>query len=92
MGHPEVSALDEVRAAELITALAHTVIGVPSEFALSTGVRRGERLALRWDDLDLERRQFRVVRSLEQLKGGDYRFERPKTKKSRRVVRLSVQR
>lgn len=33
--------------------------------ALGTGMRRGELLALRWQDVDLERAQFRIEQSLE---------------------------
>ena len=38
--------------------------------ALSTGMRRGELLAIRWQDVDLEVGQVRVERSLEQLDAG----------------------
>lgn len=55
--------------------------------ALGTGMRRGELLALRWQDMDLDRSQARVERSLEQTKAG-LRFKSPKTKYGRRTIAL----
>ena len=46
--------------------------------ALATGMRRGELLALRWQDLDLDAGQITVARSLEQTATG-LRFKEPKT-------------
>jgi integrase len=51
-------------------------------------MRRGELLALRWSDLDLENGTVRVERSLEQTKKG-LRFKAPKTKSGRRKINLS---
>jgi integrase len=55
--------------------------------ALGTGMRRGELLALRWQDVDLDRALARVERSLEQTKAG-LRFKAPKTKHGRRCIAL----
>lgn len=55
--------------------------------ALGTGLRRGEILALRWQDVDLEGGALRVERSLEETKAG-LRFKSPKTKHGRRTVPL----
>src|SRR5262249_47383005 len=52
---------------------------------LSTGMRRGETLALRWKNVDLERGTLRVVESLEQTKSG-IRFKAPKTDRVRVVT------
>ena len=50
----------------------------------TTGLRIGEALALRWDDLDLEARILRVNRTV-------FRnvVSQPKTKRSRRTIKLS---
>ena len=55
--------------------------------ALSTGMRRGELLGLRWQDVDLNSGTLRVVQSLEQTKAG-LRFKAPKTKHGRRTITL----
>ena len=57
--------------------------------ALNTGMRQGELLALKWDDVDLERGVLRVRRTLTR-EGGSYAFGEPKTKKSRRTIRLTT--
>jgi len=56
--------------------------------ALFTGMRRSELLALRWQDIDFIYGQIYVNRGLHQLKGGEYVFTAPKSKKSRRTIAL----
>jgi len=53
--------------------------------ALTTGLRRGELLGLRWSDVDLNSRQLHVRRALQRV-GGKLRFVEPKTSTSVRVV------
>ena len=57
-------------------------------FAVTTGLRQGELLGLRWDDLDLAEGLIRVKRTLTRLQGHLLLGE-PKTKKSRRTVQLT---
>jgi integrase len=52
---------------------------------LATGMRRGEIVALRWRDIDLDGGKIRVERSLEETKAG-LAFKEPKTKAGRRSV------
>src|SRR5215813_14252458 len=54
---------------------------------LTTGLRRGELLALRLSDIDLEGATLRVERSLEETKAG-LRFKEPKTKHGKRTLSL----
>ena len=55
--------------------------------AIGTGMRRGEALALRWCDVDLDAAVVRVERSLEESVQG-LRFKAPKTRKGRRTIPL----
>lgn len=56
---------------------------------LSTGLRPSEALALRWQDVDLNRHALRITRTVRRH-GGVWLFDEPKTKKSRRVVDYPV--
>lgn len=51
----------------------------------TTGMRRGEALGLRWSDIDLERREIRVVRALVPVEGGRA-WSTTKTKAGKRIV------
>jgi len=57
--------------------------------AVHCGLRQGELLALRWEDVDLETGTLRVSRTLSRTKDGPI-FTAPKTAKSRRTVRLTT--
>jgi integrase len=57
--------------------------------ALNTGMRQGEFLALKWDDVDLERGVLRVRRTLTHADRA-YVLGEPKTSKSRRTIRLTT--
>ena len=52
-------------------------------------MRRGEVLALRWSDCNLDAGMIQVVRSVEQTKAG-VRFKAPKSASGRRSIALSV--
>lgn len=82
-----MTVLDENQTAVLLEAARHTRLGIVVLLAVATGLRRGEILALRWQDVDLDRGVAHVRRSLEQLRGG-LNFKQPKTAKSRRTVAL----
>ncbi|MCA9877557.1 MAG: site-specific integrase [Thermomicrobiales bacterium] len=57
--------------------------------ALSTGMRQGELLGLKWGDLDLGAGTLSVQRSLQWQREGKYQFVDPKTSRSRRRIHLS---
>ena len=65
----------------------HTLRPVVS-FLLATGARRGEALALRWKDIDLNKSIVRIERAVEQTAAG-LRIKTPKTKAGRRNVAIS---
>ena len=81
----EMMTLTAEQAARLLEAIKRNRVYWPVLIALSTGMRRGEILALRWKNIDLDRGVARVVESLEQTKAA-LRFKAPKTEKARAIT------
>jgi integrase len=90
-GRSEIGALDENRALALLHGLRDTSLAAPVHLTLLTGLRRGELLAMQWDDVDLERRVLNVRRSLEQTESRKWAFKDTKTLGSRRPVPLTAE-
>lgn len=83
---PEALSIAEVD--RLLTAAEGKPIQPLVTLAVLTGMRRGELLAVRWRDTDLENGTLIVQRSLEETDGGTLRFKGPKTSAGRRVIQL----
>lgn len=81
----EMKTITEAQTATLLQGLQGTRYHVPVLVAVSCGLRRGELLGLRWQDLDLDARTLSVRQALEQTKSG-ISMKRPKTKKSERLI------
>jgi len=81
----EMTVLNVEQSAQLLDAVRYSHIYWPVLLALATGMRRGEVLAIRWRNIDLERGSLRIVESLEQTRAG-LRFKSPKTDRSRAVT------
>lgn len=79
---------DEAR--RLLRDLRGTQVYVPAAVALATGVRRGEVLALKWEDIDIKRGELHVRAALEQVGKAVTRRD-PKTERSRRTVPFGAQ-
>jgi integrase len=82
----EILTQDQVDAA--LKKLSGTALYPIAVVALATGIRRGELLALRWQDVDLDNAILRVERSLEETQAKGLRFKSPKTKHGRRTISL----
>ena len=81
----ELITLTADQSAWLLEALGHSRVYWPVLLALSTGMRRGEILAVRWKNVDLELGTLRVVESLEQTKTS-IRFKAPKSGRHRSIT------
>jgi integrase len=80
-----IATLSAEQAAELLDRIKHSRVYWPSLVALATGMRRGEILALRWKNADLDRAVLHVIESLEETKTG-IRFKPPKNRRTRAVT------
>jgi integrase len=56
--------------------------------ALTTGMRRGELMALRWSDIDFENKSLQVRHTVSHYAGHGYVENEPKTAKGKRVIIL----
>ena len=56
--------------------------------ALAVGLRHGEALGLRWEDVDLKARTLRVSHALQRVPGKGLQLVEPKSKTSQRVIPL----
>ncbi len=79
--------LSETEARHFLETLQGHRLEVLFTLMLATGLRRGEALGLRWEDLDTKRGVLRVQRQL-QREGEGLIVREPKTMRSRRVVNL----
>lgn len=87
---PEVAYFDQAQARAFVEATYRLPEYLVLHFALETGMRPGEYLALRWSDVDLARRVVRVSQAVTVgLRGGGMEIKPPKTEASRRTVAIS---
>lgn len=84
----DMTTLDEDQVHTFLEAAAGERFEALYVVAISSGMRLGELLGLRWHDVDLERATAQIQQSV-QFIGGRAVFMQPKTKKSRRQVQLT---
>lgn len=84
----EFAALDAEQARAVLDAVRGTNAYMPALLSLATGMRLGEVLALRWEDVDLEAGLISVRRSLYSPAKGQYVFKEPKSASSRRAIEI----
>jgi integrase len=84
----EMRTLSAVETRELLEAARDDKLEALYVLAVHTGMRQGELLALKWQDVDLENAKLGVRRTIT-MSGGRILLGEPKTKKSRRTIRLT---
>jgi integrase len=85
----KVEILSKDQAEQVLQRLRGRPLYMVVLLGLTTGMRRGELLALRWRDVDFDGAKVRVERSLEETKSG-LRFKGPKTKHGHRTIALAA--
>lgn len=89
----KIRVLDAGEAERFIKAAKSDAMGAALVFAVATGARPEEYLALRWSDVDFDKGEVRIGRVVQWRRkesGGGFYFLPPKTKKSRRTLRVSA--
>jgi integrase len=81
----EIAILTKPEIATLLQAAGRLYL--PVLVGVTTGMRRGELLGLRWSDIDLKAARITVNQSLERI-AGESVFKAPKTAGSRRTITL----
>jgi integrase len=82
---PHITPLTPEQARALLAAVQGDPLEALYRVALSLGLRRGEVLALRWEDIDFKRKELHVTGSVRRT-GGVLRRRATKTESSRRAL------
>jgi len=89
VSHKEMRVLTSDQARTFLSAAESTRYQALFHLALHTGMREGELLGLKWEDLDWVTRQLQVKRQLQRMSGKGLVFAEPKTAAGRRTIVLS---
>jgi integrase len=84
----EMKTLTDTQVQTLLLAARGTRYEALYLLAVTTGIRQGELLGLRWSDLDWVTRHLSVQRQLQRLSGQGMVFGEPKSASGRRVIAL----
>lgn len=88
VGRSEMQHLSKAQVEALLEHATDAVFRAFYALAATTGLRRGELLALKWSDVDFDRGTVLVQRTAQRLKGRGIVLGEPKTSAGRRSVRL----
>src|SRR5262245_20006593 len=83
----EMVALSQQQSLQLLALLEESPLRLPVFLALTTGMRRGELLGLKWGDIDWDRGVVSIKRALKQSRRG-LELKKPKTARSARTIAL----
>lgn len=86
----EMLALTEAQTAALLTELQGGPWRSAALVTVTTGLRRGELLALRWSDVDLARAELHVRRTVDEVNGKALAYKAPKSGKPRTVALMAA--
>ncbi len=84
----EAKTLSPEQAAAFLEAVKGDKLEALYTVAMALGLRRGEALALKWEDIDMEAGTLRVRHTLKSLPGGGWDLTEPKSRQSRRTLGL----
>ncbi len=84
----DIPSIEVIRAA--LATIHGTDLELPIRLAVTTGVRPGELVALRWRDLDLETGRAQIRQTLQRITGQGLIFAPTKTHRSTRTIALDA--
>jgi integrase len=84
----EFNVFNEKQARQFLMAATGSTFEAVYYLALTTGMRQGELLGLKWADVDWEKSTLHVQRQLQQVEGKGYELVPPKTKAGKRQIKL----
>jgi integrase len=85
---PEMHTLDETQARNFLLAAQDCRFYTLFHLAITTGLRMGELLGLKWSDLDWTSHSLHIQRQLQRMTGKGLVFTEPKSQAGRRVIVL----
>ncbi len=88
--HVDVRVLSPEETTRLLSAARGDQMESLVVLCVSTGARLGEALALKWADIDLDRRQMRIDKTLQRVPGHGQVIGEAKTRRSRRTIVLPI--
>lgn len=86
---PELRVLNQEQVTALLDATREHPVSALYVLAVTTGMRIGELLGLKWQDIDLDAGKLVVQRALQRQNEAGLVFVEPKTTRSRRTIMLS---
>jgi integrase len=84
----EMKVLDEIQVRSLLMTSKGSRMEALLQLAITTGMREGELIGLKWADLDWAGRKIHIKRQIQRIKSQGLVFSSPKTAKSGRVVAI----
>lgn len=84
----EMKTLNDYQVRQLIQVAESERMGILFWVAVTTGLRQGELIGLKWSDLDLKTRSIQIQRQVQRRKGEGLVFCEPKSASGRRVIVL----
>jgi integrase len=85
----EMNILTDSQVRVLLSAASSTRFEAIYWLAVTTGLRQGELIGLKWSDLDWVNRRLRIQRQVQRIRGSLV-FSEPKTAAGRRVIALGM--
>ncbi len=85
----EMRALSPDEARQFLAAAQGDPLEALYTLAVTTGLRQGELLGLKWQDVDLEAGQLQVRRTIARVNGQGFVEQEPKSARSRRSISLT---